>query len=33
MRLKDHPLNEKLGNVFSVFKTLYKSPKTIRKNK
>lgn len=27
--LKDHHLNEKLGNVFSVFKTLYNSPKKI----
>ena len=24
--LKDHPLNDKLGNIFSVFKTIYKTP-------
>tara|TARA_Y100000356_G_C11227628_1_gene272958 strand:+ start:29 stop:1078 length:1050 start_codon:yes stop_codon:yes gene_type:complete len=27
--LKDHPLNEKLGNIFSVFKTVYKTPSNV----
>jgi hypothetical protein len=29
-QIKDHPLNEKLGNSFSVFKTIYKTPQEFK---